>query len=343
MEGRELKAGQVLFTTEAPMGNVAQVPDNQGYILSQRTISFVVEDEKITDDFLAILLRSPTVFSELTALSSGGTAKGVSQKSMSHLDVVMPVALSEQTAIGDFFRTLDAAITLHQRKLDGLRELKKGYLQQMFPQAGERVPRVRFAGFSGEWQERRLGDMVERIKSYSLSRDVETEEASGYRYIHYGDIHKQVADLISCDYGLPQIRQGDYQTLRQGDLVLADASEDYVGIAEPCVILHDPTDKIVAGLHTIALRPQKSGSLFLYYLLHTEDFKEFGNQVGTGLKVFGITFSNLSLYETRFPGLEEQIAIGNFFFTIDNQITYLSATIERLRELKAAYLQKMFV
>ena len=108
------------------------------------------------------------------------------------------------------------------------------------------------------WGQRKLGEVVEKIKSYSLSRDVETNEHTGYRYIHYGDIHKQVADLITHDEQLPCIKADVYVPLSQGDLVLADASEDYTGIAELCVILHEPTDKIIAGLHTIALRPHNA-------------------------------------------------------------------------------------
>lgn len=132
MTGRELRKGQVLFTTEAPMGNVAQVPDNKGYILSQRTIAFDVNPEKITDDFLTVLLRSPKTFAELFALSSGGTAKGVSQKSMSQLKVTVPTYLEEQAKIGAFFKNLDQLITLHQRELNSLKNLKKSLLQQMF-------------------------------------------------------------------------------------------------------------------------------------------------------------------------------------------------------------------
>jgi type I restriction enzyme S subunit len=206
-------------------------------------------------------------------------------------------------------------------KLTALKELKKAYLQQMFPQSGEDVPRLRFTGFAEPWKQRKLGEVAEKLKSYSLSRDVECEVNTGYRYIHYGDIHKQVADLITSDEQLPYIKYGDYLPLNQGDLVLADASEDYTGIAEPCVVLHEPRDKIIAGLHTMALRPKNADPLYLYYLLHTEDFKNFGWQVGTGLKVFGITFSNLSLYETFFPSKPEQTAIGTFFRTLDNIIT----------------------
>ena len=116
MSGNELHEGQVLFTTEAPMGNVAQVPDNKRYILSQRTIAFDVKEDVITENFLATLLRSPAVFNTLTSLSSGGTAKGVSQKSLAGVDVQVPVDLKEQTLLADYFHSLNNLITLHQRK-----------------------------------------------------------------------------------------------------------------------------------------------------------------------------------------------------------------------------------
>ena len=116
MNGNELHKGQVLFTTEAPMGNVAQVPDNKQYILSQRTIAFDVKEDIITENFLAILLRSPATFSTLISLSSGGTAQGVSQKSLAVVNVQIPVDLREQALIADYFHNLDHLITLHQRK-----------------------------------------------------------------------------------------------------------------------------------------------------------------------------------------------------------------------------------
>ena len=116
MSGNELHKGQVLFTTEAPMGNVAQVPDNRQYILSQRTIAFDVREDIITENFLATLLRSPAVFNTLTSLSSGGTAKGVSQKSLAGVEVRIPVDLREQALLATYFHNLDNLITLHQRK-----------------------------------------------------------------------------------------------------------------------------------------------------------------------------------------------------------------------------------
>ena len=132
MTGNELHKGQVLFTTEAPMGNVAQVPDNRRYILSQRAIAFDVKDNLLIENFLATVLRTPTVFAYLTGLSSGGTAKGVSQKSLSSVEIRLPKDLKEQEKIADTFSNLDCLITLHQREVEKLVKLKKSMLEKMF-------------------------------------------------------------------------------------------------------------------------------------------------------------------------------------------------------------------
>ena len=132
MTGNELHQGQVIFTTEAPMGNVAQVPDNRRYILSQRTIAFEVNENIITENFLATILRTPAVFDTLTALSSGGTAKGVSQKSLATVDICIPQNLDEQIKLADYFSHLDHLITLHQRQLEKLQNIKKSMLEKMF-------------------------------------------------------------------------------------------------------------------------------------------------------------------------------------------------------------------
>lgn len=132
MAGNELHEGQVLFTTEAPMGNVAQVPDNRSYILSQRTIAFTVKPDVLDENFLAISLRTPRTQKGFDALQSGGTAKGVSQKSLSVLNITMPTKLNEQQRIAKTFNDFDHLITLHQRKLNQLQTMKKFMLQNLF-------------------------------------------------------------------------------------------------------------------------------------------------------------------------------------------------------------------
>lgn len=163
--------------------------------------------------------------------------------------------------------------------------------------------------------------MVDKIKSYSLSRDVEYNESTGYKYVHYGDIHTGKADIINKKSVLPNIKPSQYTTLSVNDLIVTDASEDYQGIASPAVIQELPDANLVAGLHTIALRPQATNATFLYYLLHTNNFKHFGYRTGTGLKVFGISWPNLSKFEFNLPSLEEQDKVVDLLRFLDNLIT----------------------
>lgn len=204
------------------------------------------------------------------------------------------------------------------------------------------TPEIRFPGFTGDWDQLKLESMVNRVKSYSLSRDVETSEYTGYKYIHYGDIHTKVADVIDESSNLPNIKAGDYELLEKGDLVLADASEDYQGIATPAVITIDMPYKLVSGLHTIALRPKKVDSLFLYYLINSPKFRKYGYKTGTGMKVFGISVTNLLKFEGMFPLLEEQTRIGNFFKHLDDTIALYQQELTTLKQTKQGFLQKMF-
>ena len=205
-----------------------------------------------------------------------------------------------------------------------------------------KYPQLRFKGFTDPWEKRTLGQTTAKAKSYSLSRDVERDHETGYRYIHYGDIHTGVADIVTEHTKLPNIEPANYDELRVNDLVVADASEDYRGIAEPAVVVGLPTQHLVAGLHTITLRPSSASSLYLYYLLHTDSFKHFGYQMGTGLKVFGISWSNLSKFTFMIPSRPEQEMIVKLIESVDNLIAVNQRKLAKLKELKQVYLQKMF-
>ncbi|SFO09565.1 Restriction endonuclease S subunit, partial [Anaerocolumna aminovalerica] len=314
---------------------------NGKYDLHQRVYRMFDFTKDITGKYFYYYF-SNHFYNRVMSMTAKTSVDSVRFEMISGMDILLP-SKKEQMVITSFFDSLNNLITLHQRKLDRLKQLKQGYLQQMFPRDGESVPRLRFANFHGKWEQRKLGELVDTVKSYPLSREAEVGEPTGYRYIHYGDIHKKVADLIESDKQLPIIQGGYYEFLQQGDIVVADASEDYVGIAEPSILLKQPTDKVVAGLHTIAMRPQEICSLFLYYLLHTVEFKQFGSRIGTGMKVFGITTKNLYKFPTFFPKKEEQVKIGNFFKQLDNTIVLHQSKLDRLKSLKKGYLQKMFI
>ena len=329
MSGRELKKGQVLFTTEAPMGNVAQVPDDNGYILSQRTVAFETKEDMMTNDFLAVLLKSPLVFNNLSALSSGGTAKGVSQKSLKGLSITVPLDIDEQQKIGAFFKQLDDTIALHQRKLDLLKEQKKGYLQKMFPKNGAKVPELRFAGFADDWEERKLKDIAQFNPKTVLPDEfeyVDLESVVGTEMISHRTESKDQAP--SRAQRLAQKGDVFYQTVRPYQM------NNY---------LYDlPYDNYVFSTGYAQMRP----NIDSYFLLNSVQNKQFVQHVldrSTGTSYPAINSSDLSNIEIHVPSkLSEQQKIGAFFQSIDDTIALHQLKLDLLKEQKKGFLQKMF-
>lgn len=183
------------------------------------------------------------------------------------------------------------------------------------------------------------------MKSYPLPRKFETTEESSYRYVHYGDIHTGIANIINNVEDLPKIVNGKYETLDKGDLILADASEDYQGIAWPAILNVDPQENVLAGLHTIALRPnQNIDSMFLYYTFLNTDFRKFGYRMGTGMKVFGISKKNLYKYNLSKPiNIEEQERISSLLIKLNNIITLEQEKFKQFKIVYHALIQKLLI
>ncbi|PGO95877.1 restriction endonuclease subunit S [Bacillus cereus] len=337
-KGIEFEAGDTLFGKLRPYLQNWLLADFKGIAVGDW---WVLRPNEMDSKFIYSLVQS-NKYQIVANLSTGTKMPRSDWKVVSETEFAVPTDKYEQGKIGGVFEHLDNLITLHQQELTTLKQTKQGFLQKMFPKEGESVPEVRFSGFTGDWEQRRLDSMVDRLKSYPLSRDVETSDYTGYKYIHYGDIHTKVADKIDKSSNLPNIKVGNYELLEKGDLVLADASEDYKGIATPAVITIDTPYKLVSGLHTIALRPKQVDSLFLYYLINSPIFRKYGYRMGTGMKVFGISVTNLLKFESIFPSFEEQTKIGNFFEQLDNTIALHQRELDALKETKKAFLQKMF-
>ena len=122
--------------------------------------------EKTYPYFLYDLLQTKDLQAQVADKASNGTQPTLSMRELEKFPVSVPSNLEEQKKIGDYFRSLDHLITLHQRKCDETKKLKKCMLQKMFPKEGEKVPEIRFSGFTGDWKQRKLGEVFEQTTNF---------------------------------------------------------------------------------------------------------------------------------------------------------------------------------
>ena len=303
MTGNELHKGQVLFTTEAPMGNVAQVPDNRRYILSQRTIAFSVKEDLITENFLATILRSPNVIATLTALSSGGTAKGVSQKSLSTVEIIIPNDLGEQERLANTFLELDHLITLHQCKCDYLIRLKYRTFSLLNKTA---------------WEQRKVTD-IGKIYIGLVTTMTKYYTDEGTLLIRNSDIKDGRFEFgnnpIYLENSFAQKNESRMHQL--GDVVTVHTGD----VGTSAVISENEVKSI--GFATIVTRPNKEiiDSNYLCSFLNTEKHKKWAVGVSTG---DGRTNYNLGDYfelVVPVPSIKEQQKIAVFIQKINHLIT----------------------
>lgn len=206
----------------------------------------------------------------------------------------------------------------------------------------KKVPDVRFKRFKTALESEEIGNIISRKKSYSVTRSKETDEYTGLKYVHYGDIHTNKAKLINKSSALPNILDDNYTSyLKKGDIVLADASEDYEGVGNPAILLEDLDINIIAGLHTIAFEPNCS-PIFLYYLLGTRRYHDYMRVKCTGTKVYGITFNNFKDFTVLYPSETEQHQIGIFFKNLEEKLELEKEKHEKLINFKKAMLEDMF-
>jgi len=214
------------------------------------------------------------------------------------------------------------------------------------------TPTLRFGEFDEEWSEKRYGDIYSFYTTNSYSRDNLNYEKGTVRNIHYGDIHtkfstmfyleKEKVPFINEDIELNKIKDESY--CQVGDLVIADASEDYADIGKTMEIMSLNNEKTLAGLHTFLARPRKHDMVLGYtgYLLQSWKIRKQIMRIAQGTKVLSLSTKRLAHVILHIPTKPEQQKIATFLSAVDSSIEQLSKKEQLLRSYKKGVMQKIF-
>ncbi|MDV7727309.1 restriction endonuclease subunit S [Enterococcus faecium] len=252
-------------------------------------------------------------------LVGGGRAK-LNADVLMKLEVIIPLK-SEQQKIGSFFKQLDETITLHQRKLDLLKETKKGFLQKMFPKNGAKVPEIRFPGFTEDWEERRLQEVVDRYDNLRIPITASKRVAGNTPYYGANGIQGYVEGYT---------HDGEFI------LVAEDGANDLKNYPVQYV---DGKVWVNNHAHVIQAKENLADNMFLMNAIRSINIEPF--LVGGGRAKLNADV--LMKLEVIIPLKSEQQKIGAFFKQLDDTIALHQRKLDLLKETKKGFLQKMFV
>ena len=309
---RLARTGDVFFQTVRPYQRnnyLFEKPDNN-YVFST---GYAQMRPKIDAEFLMCFLQTDSFVKVVLDNCTGTSYPAINSNDLSNLEIVLPASDDEQRRIGSFISNLDNLITLHQRKYDKLTKAKKSMLEKMFPKNGTNVPEIRFKGFTDAWEQRKLVELVDVCSG----RD--------YKHLSEGTI--------------PVYGTGGYM-LSVNDALSYD--RDAIGIGRKGTI--DRPYILKAPFWTVdtlfyAVPREKVDLNFAFDIFQNIDWKKKDESTG----VPSLSKTAINDIDVLAPKHGEQQTIGQFFAAIDHLITLHQRKLEKLKILKKACLEKMFV
>ena len=308
------------------LGRVAIIPKDNYYVLNQR-VALIRPKNKQQTNYLFSYINSHQRYFKLHG--AGMSQLNISKGSVENFPLLLP-SLPEQQQIGTFFAHLDTLISLHQRKCDQTKELKKTMLQKMFPKKGETVPEIRFPEFTDAWEERKLGELGSVAMNRRIFKDQtsENEEVPFFKIGTFGSkpdafISRELFEEYKLKYPYPEI--GDVLISASGSIgrtVVYQGEDEYFQDSNIVWLKHDNRldNKFLKQFYSIVKWQGLEGSTI----------KRLYNK-------------NILDTDISIPSTIEQNKIGMFFEQLDDTIALHQRKLDLLKEQKKGFLQKMFV
>jgi len=272
--------------------------------------------QKFASGYLGYYMNSAAFHNQLLPLMQGIKVTSISKTALQNTDILYPKSATEQAAIGKYFSRLDNLITLHQRKLERLKNVKKSMLDKMFPKDGEVVPEIRFKGFTDAWEQRKVGDIAEFSKGVGYSKGDLRE--TGTPIILYGRLYTNYQFFLGEIYTFATPKDGSVYS-KGNEVIIPASGETAEDIARASAV---EKSGILLGGDLNVLRPFKFiNPLFLSLTISNgEPHKNLAKRA-QGKSVVHIHNSDIQDVSILFPSRLEQDRIVSVFRKLDNLIT----------------------
>jgi len=339
----------ILVSNIGTLGKVIIVHEERQFLIAWNIFLVRLTAEKTSSMFVFHVLKNTASRGYFERMKSGNATKFVNKTDMLAIRIGLP-SLPEQKKIAAFLGVVDAKIAALRARKAGLDRYKRGLMQALFSQ------RLRFTKPDGsafpDWEEKRLGEVFDWHKTNSLSRENLNYEGGKVQNIHYGDIHtKFQATFRQPQEYVPFVSDGaaprgfsEDEFCQIGDVVIADASEDYADIGKAIEIVELSETPLVAGLHTYIARPKARVVVgFSGYLLRSAAMRKQIMRIAQGISVLGVSKTNLSKLTFPLPHSDEQQKIADALQALDAKIAAVGEQVDKMEAFKKGLLQQMFV
>ena len=317
-----LQDGDIIMADTAEdetVGKCSEIAGLQGFptLSGLHTIPMRTK-EKYASGYLGYYMNSEAYHNQLLPLMQGIKVTSISKGAIQDTVISLPINMAEQAAIGQFFRHLDHLITLHQRKCDALQKFKKSMLQKMFPQNGESVPEIRFAGFTDAWEQRKLGEISESFE-YGLNAAA-TEYDGKHKYIRITDIDDSTHLFIQDNLTSPDIdfSTADDYLLQAGDVLFARTG---ASVGKTYIYRSSDGDLYFAGFLIRAKIKRDYDADFVFQNTLTDNYDSYIRITSQRSGQPGVNAQEYANFALSVPCLAEQKKIGAYFTNLDNLIT----------------------
>ena len=285
-------------------------------------------------------LLDTSAFENEIAKSMGATINQITGYMFSKMEFMIPSG-EEQDKIGAYFKQLDHLITLHQRKCEETKKLKKYMLQKMFPRNGQVVPEIRFSGFTDDWEQRKLGELGSLKNGMNFSKEA---MGHGFPFINLQNIFgNNVIDVNKLELADATEKQLLEYSLLKGDVLFVRSSVKLEGVGEAALVPETLENTTYSGF-IIRFRDEYGlNNDFKKYIFGTQKVRNQIMAQATNSANKNISQGVLENLTFGVPSFDEQAKIGEHFSNLDNLITLHQNKCDELKKIKKFMLQNMFV